>query len=58
MDAQVFIDIVKSMINEEDFNDIEVQPMQQRRERYMALGEAFEDAIKIMEVIDESKKDS
>lgn len=52
MKADRFIKLVLSMINEEDYNNEEVQPLKQKLDRYRDLGKAFEDGIEILKVLE------
>ena len=56
MTADTFIDLVMSMVDELEFEDIDIQPMQNKIARYRAIGEAFEDCVKIKSILAKDPK--
>ena len=53
MEAEKLIRLVYTLIDEEDFNNDEVQPLKKKIYRYEALGKAFEDIVKIYNILNE-----
>ena len=56
MTPDILIKMVYSMINEEDYNDIETQPTKLRINRLTDLGKAFEDCVEILKIVEKEIK--
>ena len=51
MTADVFIELVMSMINESNFEQADVQPLANMIARHEAIGKAFLDCVEIKEIL-------